>query len=576
MSNRKIRGIIIITTSIIMLAMVMEPANGFSTIGNFFETNDIICWLNFNDDHSDKSVNRYPATPSVLPVTHTSTICYDEKSVDFPSNLNQYFDFNSQAAIQRLNLNNGVEDCHVRISLWIDPDEDYGSTGATMGLVSKYIDHQHGSVSSGWELELEDINNGAGQLRFRIDNTVHQNKRYDMVTITPGFFNEEPNLFYGETFVIAGWDYSPVSHDGFIWLKAIIKSDPNTFTVYRNFKPIFNLPSSTDFAMRVGDHSRASPGKYVGLMDEFSITTGYTAGVFQEDLWGANIYSLPHENQIAYYNFENIENKNSITYDEQCNMFFDGAHVVPHNGKIVDENYQGASSSSWDNSDCLQLDGTNYGQIKKNIDGWGVSGGNFALSGWPKNNHIKECEVGCIFKMEGESENDQILQSKYGQFKYLGGTVDHGYKIGIDSSNKLFAALAINYSTIKIPINAYNVQLNTWYKCLLHIEKYVVGETYHIDVEVTIWEYSGGAWVQRGSTNYMYSHEKYVSGYPPMWRINDISDWWMGDAIIGGTWDSNINMVVIDGFEGKIDDAKWYKSLAFDLRGYNKYVENNQ
>jgi hypothetical protein len=47
------------------------------------------------------------------------------------------------------------------------------------------------------------------------------------------------------------------------------------------------------------------------------------------------------------------------------------------------------------------------------------------------------------------------------------------------------------------------------------------------------------------------------------------------DPIIGGTWDTNLNNVVVDKFVGKIDDAKWYKSLAFDVRGYNKYFVND-
>ncbi|HHD16810.1 MAG TPA: hypothetical protein ENK47_08880 [Euryarchaeota archaeon] len=153
----------------------------------------------------------------------------------------------------------------------------------------------------------------------------------------------------------------------------------------------------------------------------------------------------------------------------------------------------------------------------------------------------------------------------------MGGQKDYGYKIGIDDNSNLFADLAINYSTTRIPITTYTVQPNTWYKCLLYLEKYVINDVYYIDAEVKIWEYSGGSWVLRGSATYSYSHEKYLYGYPPMWRVNDITDWWWGDAVIGGTWDSNLNMVVIDKFEGKIDDAKWYKSLAFDVRGYNKY-----
>ncbi len=555
---------------------------GFSTNGDFFETDDILFWLNFNDDIEDKSVNRYDVT-SVNDVDYENSFVYDEKMMNFTDE--QYLYLTSESSIDELNLNQVETDCFMRISFWMDADDVEGGTiNHIMPLVSKY--NTSDSLNYyGWEMELENWQNGGfGRIRFKVSNAQDTDSPF-MVFLDPSDFALSSSYFYNKTFVRCGWDFDSSSGNGVLWLEAIIKEDTSsqTIKIYRNCIEMLSLPLSSSHALHVARHSRFGLGYYYkGLFEELCISRGGPTNYFslmnKNVLWAQHNYSLPHENEIAYYNFENVELKESLTYDDECYMFFDGAHAVPHNGMIVADEYEG--SLSYDNSECLVLDGDIYGQIKKDIDDWWISGGDLHLEGWPKSdgqNNKKTFEIGCVFKKTGSSQYDMILLSKFGLFRVLGAPDKaYGYKIGIDTDGYLFADLGINWTVVSFQMDNATVQGDTWYKCQLTVEKYVINNVYYVDMALDLWRYMGASWNHVGRDVYQYSHPRwYDTSWIPTWRINDITDWWMGDAIIGGTWDSNTNMVVVDKFEGMIDDAKWFKTSAYDLRGLNKFKTYN-
>jgi len=567
-----------------------DDVTGFSTDGDFFETDDILFWLNFNDDIEDKSVNRYNVI-SDKEVDYENSFVYDEKMMNFTDE--QYLYLTSESSIEELNLNQVDTDCFMRISFWMDADDVKGGTNNhIMPLVSKY--NTSDSVNYyGWEIELENWQNGGGgRIRFKVSNIENTTQPY-FLSIDPfNDFNLPKSYFYNRSFVRAGWDFNPNTGQGahgHLWMELMIKNDTNSqkIDIYRNDMEIINLPLSSSHALHIGRHSRSNVGYYYeGILEELCISRGQpfpplpSGAPPNMGMWEYHniTHSLPHENEIAYYNFENVELKESLTYDDECYMFFDGAHAVPHNGMIVADEYEG--SLSYDNSECLVLDGEIYGQIKKDIDEWWISGGDLHLEGWPKSdgqNNKKTFEIGCVFKKTGSSQYDMILLSKFGLFRVLGAPdKTYGYKIGIDTDGYLFADLGINWTVVSFQMDNATVQGDTWYKCQLTVEKYVINNVYYVDMALDLWRYMGASWNHVGRDVYQYSHPRwYDTSWIPTWRINDITDWWMGDAIIGGTWDSNTNRVVVDKFEGMIDDAKWFKTSAYDLRGLNKFKTYN-
>ena len=593
-TNAILSGILIL----IMVGTMLLPSSllvsGFSDDGNFFETDDIAFWLNFNDDYTDKSVNRYSMAANGA-VTYTDSFCYDERMVhSFPPSYIKYFWTNSAQAVTDLNLNNEETDCHIRMSMWVQSDQWHQNPGRPFSLLSKA--NINNNYYFGWELEIGQIL-GWGSIRLRISDQTNPLST-QIVELLPSDFNEENDFFFRPIFIRAGWDFFPDDGWGVAFIEAIIKEDNgfgnSDLCIYRASESIISLPISSSSQLHVGRSSifTNDPNtNFGGYMDQVQISRGkpFELLINQGDYvnnpksyWELHNTdkncSLPHEDMIAYYNFENIEDKASIQYDQNCTMFFDGAHLTPHNGIIEGGIYDPAETTSWDGSTAFTLDGDVYGRVLEDVDGWDYSGGGFMLGGWSKDNREKVIEVGCAFMQEDASEGDMILLSKFAYEVIVGFPsqfIPYGYKIGIDSDGGLFATVAINKTEYTLQVTS-PVQPDTWYRCLLRVEKYTPNDyDYHIDLNLTLWQLTGNGWIELSYTVYNYHHEYYYYAPPGGivgWWINDISDPWNDkDVIIGGTWHTIHSDTVIDKFVGRIDDVKWFKSESYNVWDYDQF-----
>lgn len=591
------RGLMIMIIVGIFSIPTSITVSAFSEEGNFFETNDIAFWLTLNNDYYDKSINRYLVYSNIQPI-YVPSSCYDEQMIY--SNIvysgNTAFDFltyfqtGDMESVEDLNLNDENSDCHVRMSLWVlcldwnvPPVTPPYTQPYSLLSKSRTLD----GVYYGWDLQLRrPVGTSGGQLLLKIGNEFPDDP--DIVDLDPvSDFGENNYYFFGKwMYVRAGWDFFPNGGSqgqdwGIAFIETTFKDEQNQIIkTYRDSIVIDSLPTSSEAGLYIGRDSEQNEGSnYAGMMDEVEISRGkpfflyendYTLSQYWNNIFLGRRWSLPHEDMIAYYNFENIEDKYSIQYGQSCTMFFDGAHFTPHNGIIEGGTYDPITTNSWDGSTAFSLDGNVYGRIKEKIDGWSNYEGNFMLSGWSKDNRPKVLELGCTFSKQGISENDMVLLSQYATEVEVGfPTIYHpyGYKIGIDTYGILFADIVINENIYTLEIGT-QINLNSWYRCLLHLEKQVVDEdTYRIDMFLTLWELTGNDWTEIQYDVYQYT---YLLEYP--FIIGDIYPPYITkDAIIGGTWNYMQYSTVVDKFVGKIDDVKWFKSEAYDVFGYDKY-----
>ncbi|MDG6226112.1 MAG: hypothetical protein QCI82_11450, partial [Candidatus Thermoplasmatota archaeon] len=410
-TNAILSGILIL----IMVGTMLLPSSllvsGFSDDGNFFETDDIALWLNFNDDIFDKSNNRYE-TCSYNPPIYLTSECYDEKMFgtfygDPTTNYLNYVRVTGNQAINDLSLNDESTDCHIRISLWVRC-QVWGYPPPAPPLISPYSllsksDHINGEYV-GWDLQIDQVTlTGAIIFKLSVPNYPYAPVVLDLDPVID--FGESSSFFYDEWILIrAGWDFFPNGGSegedwGIAFLEAIFKNDfqNQEFSIYRDSTTIYNLPRSANRDLYVGRDSEigVQETNFAGMMDQVQISRGKPVEISETEYesdpslyWDQRISSkncsLPHEDMIAYYNFENIEDKASIQYDQNCTMFFDGAHLTPHNGIIEGGTYDPAETTSWDGSTAFTLDGDVYGRVLEDVDGWDSSGGGFMLGGWSK------------------------------------------------------------------------------------------------------------------------------------------------------------------------------------------------
>lgn len=613
--NRKFKGIIIvillITAGTIGLITIPFTGTGYSLVGDFFESQDIVFWLNFNglDNNTipeDQSIFKHHVNKMGNWQTRYSQLIEDELALEInPNNPDSNYLYVPNTNELNLDFNDpysaGAYD-HMRFSQWLNCPDTEQQRNRDALLMGKY-DNGNGQ---GWKLEMKAAGTNfkwdEGGFRLSYNDISSTPVTGRAVDVFPWAFPEirsyyeslypedldqahemGKRFFYDKTlFVRAGWDkyYFPDNITLCMWVHVLVKDSPISQNYFKTEVAFQISPSGPDPTRPLSNNANLIVGqKFEGTIDEVMISR-FMHPLFEgllpddplgtkesrEDLTETWNYSLPHQDMIFYYNFESVDQYDSLEYGLNATIFHDGATFNPKNGVITSTDL--ISNSSWDGSNCLCLDGsTNYGLVHSGINSFSNSIADFGLDGYSSLGRDKFINMGSIFYINEGSDNEMVLLSSYYNetiIQFPGPPIvkHYGYILGLNTDNQLFFRYGIKQQLYEVLLQS-PINISGWYKWNLNMTKNIVENqnnsyTVSIDFRLNVYELDFGVWKDADSTTFSYGN---VFNDLLIYTPDIIRG---GDLIIGATNSNSNGSIKKHFFNGKIDDIFSFKEEAYN------------